>query len=70
MTIADIGHMMTTPQAAGFLKIQPRTLEAWRGRGSGPDFIRVGSCVRYTEAALVDYVNANRELPGDRDDDG
>jgi len=39
--------MLTTDEVAAMLRVQPRTLEDWRGDGYGPPFIYIGRHVRY-----------------------
>lgn len=39
--------LWTTEQAAEWLGLAPRTLVDWRYQGRGPDFLRLGSAVRY-----------------------
>lgn len=41
-----------TPQAATYLGVKPGTLEAWRVRGGGPEYIKLGKAVRYRQEAL------------------
>ena len=43
-------------QAALYLGISPRTLQAWRCRGDGPAFIKVGRSVRYDRAELDRFI--------------
>jgi excisionase family DNA binding protein len=38
---------MTTEEVAAYLRVPPRTVEAWRYKGTGPPGIRVGKHVRY-----------------------
>lgn len=35
-------HLMTTPEAAAFLRLKPRTLEAFRVEGTGPRYYKMG----------------------------
>lgn len=50
-------NLLDTKEAASKLGLDPRTLEAWRQRGSGPPFIRLSSrAVRYRQAALERFV--------------
>lgn len=48
-----------TKEAAALLKLSPRTLENMRSRREGPDFIKFGSRVLYSEEALAAYVQRN-----------
>jgi hypothetical protein len=43
-------------QAAIFLGVSMRTLQACRVRGGGPLFSRLGRSVRYTRRALVEFM--------------
>ena len=51
-------RLLSQNEAAEFLRIQPRTLEAWRARGGvGPKFIRYSArCVRYRLGDLQAWV--------------
>jgi hypothetical protein len=42
-------------QAALFLGLSPRTLQAWRVRGGGPPYLKIGRVVRYQRRALIDF---------------
>ncbi len=52
------------------LGISRRTLQAWRGKGGGPPFVKVGAAVRYrwrdVEAWLDEQTRANTSDPGPR----
>jgi hypothetical protein len=60
-------HMQSTPiatdpdaaitegQAAEFLGISVRTLQAWRVRGGGPRYCKIGRAVRYQRRALLSF---------------
>jgi hypothetical protein len=48
--------LLTEQQAAEVLAIKVKTLQAWRVRGGGPNFVKVGRCVRYTERDLEDFI--------------
>jgi len=49
--------------ASEFLNKPEGTLANWRWRGYGPAYIRVGRAVRYSEADLVAFLEANRVEP-------
>ncbi|MFY9820033.1 MAG: helix-turn-helix domain-containing protein [Thermoanaerobaculia bacterium] len=64
-------EVSTTEEAARFLRLQPQTLEAWRLRGTGPAFVKLGRRVVYRRAALERFM-AEQERnstsdPGQRD---
>jgi Helix-turn-helix domain len=40
-------------QAAEFLGVSVRTLQAWRVRGGGPPYVKIGRSVRYQRRQLV-----------------
>jgi hypothetical protein len=42
-------------QAAIFLGVSVRTLQAWRVRGGGPPYMKIGRAVRYQRRALVKF---------------
>ena len=44
--------MYRTKSAALYLDVAPVTLEAWRVRGGGPEFVKMGKAVRYTQESL------------------
>jgi len=44
--------LLRTEQAAEFLSVKSSTLEAWRSRGHGPRFCKLGGAVRYRQADL------------------
>lgn len=48
-----------TPQAAQYLgDLKPETLEAWRCRGGGPRFVKLGRSVRYRESDLDAFIES------------
>lgn len=55
----DPDALLTEAQAADFLSISMRTLQAWRVRGGGPVFVRAGRAIRYRRRDLLDWINAN-----------
>ena len=62
--------MLRTIEAAKILGLQKSTLEAWRSRGGGPQFVKLGRAVRYRgedlEAFLVARLRSNTSAPGVR----
>lgn len=47
-----------TEEAATRLNVKPATLEAWRTRGEGPEFVKLGKAVRYSDESLDNYVKS------------
>ena len=50
--------LITEREAAELLGVSFRTLQAWRVRGRGPPFCKIGRAVRYTRPLLLEYVEA------------
>jgi hypothetical protein len=44
--------------AAKFLRVTEKFLEARRHRGGGPPFVRVGRLVRYRKQSLLEWIAA------------
>lgn len=58
---ADQPRLMHSPaEVASMLGVSARTLGEWRFTGDGPEFVKVGSVVRYPHDALTDWMAANR----------
>jgi hypothetical protein len=60
-----IGADLLGPDAAASeLGVAPATLAAWRSRGTGPAFVKLGAkLVRYRRADLSAYIAAHRRHP-------
>jgi hypothetical protein len=52
--------VLTRPEAALFLGLSPRTLEAWSGQGKGPRETRIGRARGHTLEALCEYSDAHQ----------
>ena len=52
--------LLDNEQTAALLGIKPNTLEIWRCRGKGPEFVKMGDTpqapVRYRRSALLDWL--------------
>lgn len=48
--------LMTPAQVSEQLQVKEATLAQWRWRKTGPEFVRVGRFIRYTQAALDDWL--------------
>jgi predicted DNA-binding transcriptional regulator AlpA len=55
-----ISEPMTEVQAAARLGLKVATLRAWRHRGKGPAFVRLGRAIRYLTADVDEFVYAHR----------
>lgn len=54
-------NLLNEQQAAEYLGLKPRTLQAWRTRGGGPIYLRISHrCVRYTMADLRAWLDTRR----------
>ena len=52
-------NMFRTKEAAGYIGLEKSTLEAWRCRGGGPVFLKLGKAVRYRKEDLDSFVNSH-----------
>lgn len=48
-----------TAEAADYLGLSPKTLENWRVRGGGPQFMKMGSRCLYSVQGLNDFKKSN-----------
>jgi hypothetical protein len=54
----NLNSLLTTKRAAQELDLQKCTLEAWRTRGGGPAFIKLGRAVRYRLSDLKAFIES------------
>jgi predicted DNA-binding transcriptional regulator AlpA len=54
--------LLTAAEAARILKVSLSWLAKARMRGDGPPYIRVGRSIRYTEAALLQWMKSRQRL--------
>ena len=57
---SDAGEVVLVPEtvAAERLGVSPGTLQQWRHRGVGPEFVRIGSrAIRYRTDTLDSYMS-------------
>jgi Helix-turn-helix domain len=59
----DADALLTEAEAADFLRLSVRTLQAWRIRIAGPSFVHVGRAVRYRRRDLIAWIDANTVSP-------
>lgn len=60
-----ISELLTTAKAAQRCGLSSRTLEAWRSRGKGPPYHRLGGAIRYDSVDLEQWI-AKARHPGAR----
>jgi predicted site-specific integrase-resolvase len=51
-----LNELITTEEAARFLRLQKQTLEAWRLTGKGPAFLKLGRRVVYRRESLERFM--------------
>jgi predicted DNA-binding transcriptional regulator AlpA len=56
---------LTEREAAVRLGLTCATLRAWRHRGTGPPFLRLGRAIRYLSSDIDEFLRANRHAPAD-----
>lgn len=55
-----MNKLLTTREAAEYFQVSPRTLEDWRYKQEGPDYITLtDKTVRYRESALERFLDRN-----------
>ncbi len=62
MNLQNITHptrALTEREVSDLLGLSVATLRAWRHRGQGPRFLRLGRAVRYLPADLEHFVRAS-----------
>ncbi len=60
MEFSDV--LLEPNEAAAFLKVSLSWLAKARMRGDGPPYIRIGRSIRYTEAALLQWMKSRQRL--------
>lgn len=61
LPIHDVSPWLTPTEAAAYLKAKVKTLAAWRLKGKGPDYCKVGGLVRYNKATLDQWLKSWRK---------
>ncbi len=52
--------LLTPTEAAAYLRVASKTLANWRVQGGGPVYVKYGRVVRYRQADLEAWVQAQR----------
>ncbi len=59
-----VDKLIDEKEAAEILGCTVSAMRKWRFLGKGPAYCRVGRLVRYSEADLAAFLDANRVQPG------
>ena len=52
--------MKTVEETAAELGLSVHTLNGWRVKGRGPEFVKFGSAVRYSDEAIQNFKEAGK----------
>jgi len=52
--------LLREKEVAEYLKVSPKTLQAWRFRGRGPTFRKIGRICLYEESDLQAFIEASK----------
>lgn len=53
-----MANLLNADQAAAYLTVTKQTLSSWRLSGRGPDFVKLGRRIAYSQAALDAFLKA------------
>jgi predicted DNA-binding transcriptional regulator AlpA len=56
-------QLLRPTEAAKALGLHPQTLANLRHSGRGPQFVKIGTAVRYSVATLNEFIEANTRAP-------
>lgn len=60
--------LINEDDAARFLSLSPRTLQAFRQKGGGPEYVRISSrCIRYRRSELKAWSDARVQTSTSQD---
>ena len=60
MEFSDV--LLEPNEAAAFLKVSLSWLAKARMRGDGPPYMRIGRSIRYSEAALIQWMKGRQRM--------
>jgi predicted DNA-binding transcriptional regulator AlpA len=61
--VSDSRERLLTPkEAANFLRVSESWLAKARMRGDGPPYVQIGRAIRYSEAALAQWMKSRLRL--------
>ncbi|QHQ35443.1 helix-turn-helix domain-containing protein [Algicella marina] len=56
--------MVSETRLADYWDISQRTLQRWRSKGCGPEFVRIGGVIRYPLERIQEYEQEHRGSAG------
>lgn len=59
-----VEQLMSSQDLAETLGISPRTVETWRNTGEGPDYVKIGTQVRYRPGDVDEWLTSIRRIQG------
>jgi hypothetical protein len=59
----NLPKLLSADEVASYLDVSVATLDRWRSEGTGPNYIKAGSGIRYPENCVAEYVQAQLQLP-------
>lgn len=62
--MSTMDRLIDTEELAKALGVSPRTVDAWRTAGEGPDYIKIGAQVRYRETDVEQWLSTVRVIQG------
>ena len=58
---AKFDRLLNQDEVAELIQVSPKTLEYWRYKGTGPQWVKVGSLPRYRVSDIQNYIaNLNK----------
>jgi predicted DNA-binding transcriptional regulator AlpA len=60
--VAPTFGLLTAKETSARLKVSTSWLAKARMRGDGPPFVKVGRSIRYSEAALIQWIKGQQRL--------
>jgi len=67
----DDDALLNEEQAAAFIGVTRRAMQAWRISGKGPLYIRISSrCIRYKKPHLIEWGEAHIQMSTSQDKQG
>lgn len=60
MSLPELIKLLSERQSAEYLGVVPKTMQAWRVRGGGPTYLKIGRLVKYTQHDLDKWLEGRR----------